>query len=73
MSEHTASWFECGWGRADHWRSGLLWAQKPPASYLREVEYCRKRREIAAKREDEQRIAAGLEPLWGPEAKWVNT
>lgn len=60
----TASWFECGWGEYDHRLSGLLWDKKPPEEYLRKVEYVRKRRDIAAKREDEQRKAAGLEPLW---------
>lgn len=63
--EITASWFECGWGELDYRLSKLLWTSKPPESYLRKVEYVRKRRELAAKREDEQRIANGLEPLWG--------
>jgi hypothetical protein len=65
----TASWFECGWGEYDHRLSGLLWNRKPPDSYLSKVAYVRKRRDIAAKREDEQRIAAGLEPLWAHQDK----
>ncbi len=60
----TASWFECGWGEYVHRFGGLLWDQRPPEGYLRKVEYARKRREIAARREDAQLIAAGEEPLW---------
>jgi 5'-deoxynucleotidase YfbR-like HD superfamily hydrolase len=62
--EITASWFECGWGEYEHRLSVLLWDRKPPEDYLRKVEYVGKRRDIAARREDEQRIAAGMEPLW---------
>lgn len=59
-----AGWFECGWGGADHRLSGLMWETKPPEDYLRRVDYIRKRREIAAGREDKLRIAEGLDPLW---------
>lgn len=64
MSNYTASWFECGWGEAYHRLGGILWNKKPPEDYLRKVAYCWERRNRAAKREDEQRIAAGEEPLW---------
>lgn len=64
MSEHSASFWEQAWGEYDHRLSGPLWETKPPESYLRKVEYVRKRRKIAAKREDAQRIAVGEEPLW---------
>lgn len=62
--EITAAFWEQAWGEYDHRLSGLLWDKKPPEEYLRKVEYVRKRRDIAARREDQQRIAAGLDPLW---------
>lgn len=61
----TASFWEQAWGEYDQRLSGLLWNHPPPEEYLRKIDYVRKRREIAAKREDEQRIANGEEPLWG--------
>lgn len=64
MSEHTATFWEQAWGEYDHRLSGVLWNKKPDESYLRKVEYVRKRRDIAARREDQQRIAAGEDPLW---------
>lgn len=62
--ETTASWFVDGWGDAYHRLAGMLWDHKPPESYLKEVAYCLERVERAQKREDEQRIAAGVDPLW---------
>ena len=65
MSElECAAFWEQAWGNKDHRLSGILWDRKPPERYLKAVDYVRKRRDVAARREDRERIAAGLEPLW---------
>jgi hypothetical protein len=64
VAEYSASFWEQAWGDYYERLAGVLWDKKPPEYYLRKVAYVWERRNRAAKREDEQRIAAGEEPLW---------